>query len=443
MAHHRATLTRAGGATGRMRIWIDATQHDSSIRVFGMTLLERLFHTLRTAEVELEEIRVELPDADPDTERVPFGLPPGIVDALPIRWCRDAGAISVRLDRAIEEGGGSPMVVLSADTLIDTRVVHHLCAANGTVVFRSGEGKERGAVLRLEGSLDSEGRERAPRDEPSCILALADDLLERGVAKEFAEGDFDSYLTMLRRTLPPYLFRVASPAARDRVEHFLFWSNYKGSTDFLTRYIYPPLVWMMLRPLTRRRIHPHWVTGISWLATAASIPLFAAGAWVPGLALSYLMSVLDSVDGKLARLTYTSSKFGNVFDHALDIIHPPFWYMAWGYALGGGRFDSAPFQWSLWMLGIYSADRAITGIFKWRTSRSIHGFTPLDERVRTFISRRNVNLALFTVALALDWGIPGLGAAEVTLYGIVIWQVLCLGWHSERLVQFWNARSQH
>jgi phosphatidylglycerophosphate synthase len=350
--------------------------------------------------------------------------------------------MSSRLARALKDGGGGPTVVLSADTVVDTRIVHHLCAADGTVAFRSGEGDERGAVLRLEGGLDSHGADVATRAEPASVLHLADDLVARGVAKELNDGGIDSYLPMLRRSLAPYLFRVASPAARDRVEHFLFLSNYKGSTDFLTRFVYPPLVWMMVRPLARWRVHPNWVTGISWLATAASLPLFAAGAWVPGLAMSYLMTVLDSVDGKLARLTYKSSRFGLVFDHALDIIHPPLWYMAWGYALGGSDIASAPFQWSLWMLGVYVADRAITGIFKGRTKRSIHGFTPLDERMRTFISRRNVNLAFFTLALALDWAIPGLRAAEFTFYGIVIWQVLCFAWHAERLVQFWNTRPQ-
>jgi phosphatidylglycerophosphate synthase len=404
--------------------------------VFGMTLLERLLHAVRSADAEIAEVRVELPTGVP----VPSDLPGELADALPLRWSHGSESLASRLDRAIEEAGGDSLVVLSADTVVDTRVVRQLCASNGTMAFRGGEGEERGAALRIEGGLDSEGADTEGRAEPWSVLSLSDDLIARGVAKELHEGDFDTYLPMLRRSLAPFAFRITSPAVRDRFERFLFWSNYKGSTDFLTRYAYPPLVWMMVRPLARWRVHPNWITGISWLATAASLPLFAAGAWLPGLAMSYLMSVLDSVDGKLARLTYKSSKFGLVFDHALDIIHPPLWYMAWGYALGGGSFTAAPFQWSVWMLGVYVADRVITGIFKGRTKRSIHGFTPLDERMRTFISRRNVNLAFFTGALALDWAIPGLRAAEFTLYGIVIWQVLCFAWHFERLVQFWNAR---
>ena len=403
--------------------------------MFGMTLLERLLHAVRAADIPVTDVRVELPES----AGVPADLPAELLDTLPLRWFPGKGAVSSRLESALEEAGGAPILVLSADSVVDTRVVHHLCASNGTLAFRSGKGTERTAALRLEGRAADLA---AGESEPFSVLRLANHLVERGIAKELADGDFDSYLQMLRRSLAPYAFRVADPAARDRAEHFLFWSNYKGSTDFLTRYVYPPLVWRMVRPLARHRVHPNWVTGVSWAATLASIPLFAMGVWGTGLAMAYLMSVLDSVDGKLARLTYKSSRFGELFDHGLDVLHPPAWYLAWGYALGGGDVSSAPFQWSLWMFGIYAVDRVIPGLFKSRTGRSIHGFTPLDERMRTFISRRNVNLAAFTLALLLDRASPGLRAAEFTFYGIVVWQALCLVWHVERLAQFWNTRSQ-
>jgi hypothetical protein len=91
-------------------------------------------------------------------------------------------------------------------------------------------------------------------------------------------------------------------------------------------------------------------------------------------------------------------------------------------------------------LGFYIQDRIVTGIFKARHGTSIHDFTPLDERVRTFISRRNVNLILFTAALLLDWIAPGVQAAVATFYFIVAWQVVSAAWHFQRLVQFWNAR---
>ena len=43
--------------------------------------------------------------------------------------------------------------------------------------------------------------------------------------------------------------------------------------------------------------------------------------------------VLDTVDGKLARCTITSSKIGEAIDHGIDLVHPPFWWWAWGVGL--------------------------------------------------------------------------------------------------------------
>ena len=45
------------------------------------------------------------------------------------------------------------------------------------------------------------------------------------------------------------------------------------------------------------------------------------------------MTFLDTVDGKLARVTVTSSRVGHVLDHGVDLIHPPLWYIAWGLGL--------------------------------------------------------------------------------------------------------------
>ncbi|NNL66930.1 MAG: hypothetical protein HKP30_11850, partial [Myxococcales bacterium] len=229
-------------------------------------------------------------------------------------------------------------------------------------------------------------------------------------------------------------------ATAARVERELFWSNYKGSTDFMTRYVYPPLVWAMVRPLARRRVHPNWITAINWVACFGAIPFFAAGDWLPGLALAYWMSVLDSVDGKLARLTHTSSKIGDVADHGLDIIHPPFWTLAWGFALGGGTTASLAWQVGVLNFGLYATDRIVTAIFRQRTGRSIHGVTPLDVRMRTVISRRNVNLALLTVALLVDFALGTRGVALGTFYFVVAWQAFSLLWHVQRLWVFFGVR---
>ena len=55
-----------------MRIWIDATNPRSELRIFGMTLLERQLHTLLEAGLEPTEVYVQLAS---ETAPLPSLLP--------------------------------------------------------------------------------------------------------------------------------------------------------------------------------------------------------------------------------------------------------------------------------------------------------------------------------------------------------------------------------
>jgi phosphatidylglycerophosphate synthase len=408
---------------------VDATQPACELRLFGMTLLERLLRTLVQSGGVLREVRIELPaGANP-----PAGLPADLLAALPLCWSSSSLPIAQRFRLALEDAQ-EPLLAVSADTVVDARLLQHFQSATGSLAFVAPGPEPGGALLRLENPLP--GLSGGDRD----LAALAGRALATGAARAFTGSEFDGYNANLRRTVSPYVLKIRDAASRNRVERFLFESNYKGSTDFMTKYVYPPLVWLSVRPLARWRVHPNWVTAVSIVATFAAVPAFAAGDWLLGMALAYGMSVLDSVDGKLARLTLTSSRLGGVLDHGLDMVHPPLWYLAWGWALGGGQVASPPFAMALLMTGVYVVDRAIAGIFRGRTGVSIHDCTKLDARLRTFISRRNVNIVLFTLALAADALRPGLGAALACFYLIVGWQVVCCLWHAQRLAHFWSAR---
>jgi len=394
-----------------------------------MTLLERLLRALMQTGGELREVRVELPAGAP----APATLPAEILAALPLHWSNQAAPLAQRFRQALADAQ-EPLLALSADTVVDDRLLLHFQSATGSLAFVGRGAEPRGALLRLENELP--GVAEGDVD----LVALAKRALATGAARAFKPPEFDSYIANLRRSLDPYVLRIRDAAGRDRVERFLFRSNYKGSTDFMTKYVYPPLVWRILRPLARWRVRPNWVTGVSIAATFAAVPLFAGGHWLLGLALAYGMSLLDSVDGKLARLTFSSSWLGGVLDHGLDIVHPPLWYLAWAWALGAGQIGSLPFRLALLMTVVYIVDRVIAGVFRARTGVSIHDCTSLDAKLRTFISRRNVNVVLFTLALALDGLWPGLGAAPACFSFIVGWQVVSCLWHTQRIAHFWNAR---
>jgi phosphatidylglycerophosphate synthase len=260
---------------------------------------------------------------------------------------------------------------------------------------------------------------------------LGDALLASGAARELRLDAVAQHIANLRRDEPVYAFRIAADEVA-ATERWLFWSNYKGSTDFLTRWVFPPFVWALLRPLARLRVHPNWVTGLALVLCFGAIPLWATGHWGVGFVAAYAMAVLDSVDGKLARLTYTTSSIGNVMDHGADLIHPPFWYAAWAWGMAGGPIGPT-YELTLWLFGLYTLDRLLAPLFLFITGKSIHGYAPIDVKMRTFISRRNVNLPVFTLALPL-----GLGEAAIVF--VVAWQAACFVFHAVRVVQVWHEK---
>lgn len=401
-----------------VRIWIDATDPRSQLCVFGMSLLERQLQALRQAELSPSEVCIAVSQ---DTAPLPQ------LGQLPLRWERASGSVQDRLARAVSRANGEALIATEGRAVIDARLMHYVAHHPGSYAALGGEGEAHTVLLRLEHDALTESMPGAQ------LPALVQRHMTQAKLPALSLTDIPSYIPKLRRALPVYLFGVTDPHSRDAAERFLFWSNYKGSSDFFTTHVYPPLVWLLVRPLTRWRVHPNSVTLVSIVFTLAAVPLFSLGYWTAGFVLSYAMSVLDSVDGKLARLTFRSSRLGDWLDHGLDIIHPPLWYAAWAWGLSQGNPDSSMFQAALWMTGVYSLDRLVAGVFSWRHGRSIHGYTRLDERMRTCISRRNINLPLFMVGMLLGIPVP-------IFYLITAWQVVSFLFHIDRLVRFWKAQ---
>jgi phosphatidylglycerophosphate synthase len=381
-------------------VWIDAAR-GAGERVFGLTLLERHLKALKHRKVQPSEVIIDLGSheaADPveAKRRWPF----------PVRLVRGAGTIAQRLARSAI---ARRVLVLDAATLVDARLYDFMATQTRDVVAEDGAAAM--AWLSDTAALDASAAELSAA-LPASLPRLT-------------QAEFPGFIRNLRRTLPFYLFRVDSAQQRATVERFLFWSNYKGSTDFFTKYVYPPLVWVLVRPLARAHIHPNWVTIVSIVLTFAAVPLFGSGYFLAGFLCAYGMSVLDSVDGKLARLTFTDSKLGNVLDHGLDLVHPPFWYCAWAYGLAQGDVWSPVFVASIVMLILYVIDRLILKVYPTRFGRGLHTHAPMDGFVRTFISRRNINLPLFTVGYVTGFGVG-------TIYLIVLWQGLTCLYHGGR-----------
>jgi phosphatidylglycerophosphate synthase len=216
----------------------------------------------------------------------------------------------------------------------------------------------------------------------------------------------------------------------------MFMGTYKGATDLVTKHLWPVPAFHATRYLAPRGVSPNMVTLVGAVLMLIAFVLFLKGAYLAGLAAAWLMTFLDTVDGKLARVTLTSSRWGDVLDHGIDLVHPPFWYVAWanGLAAVGILWDSSLY-WTVigCILGGYVLQRLIEGAaIKW-LGLEIHIWRPIDTLFRQITARRNPNLVMLTVAALL--GRPDLG-----LIAVAAWTVICLVLHAVQLAQAFAAR---
>jgi phosphatidylglycerophosphate synthase len=240
----------------------------------------------------------------------------------------------------------------------------------------------------------------------------------------------------LRKKERPFMDRLVPENVR-ALERASYFGAYKGVTDLLTKYLWPEWALVLTRWAARIGMSPNQVTFVGASLCLAATWLFHEGWYWTGLAAGLVFMVLDTVDGKLARCTITSSKLGEAFDHGIDLVHPPFWWWAWGAGLHAyGRPLAEPVFW--WTLAAivagYGIQRLIEGAFILRFGMHIHVWRRFDSRFRLVTARRNPNMVILTAFLIAgrpDWG----------LVAVAAWTGLSLLVHLVQLLQATAAKA--
>lgn len=350
-----------------------------------------------------------------------------LAERLALQFAKEGLKDTVSLAEAARHNG--PVVVVRADAVIDQPLVPILLKRPHLLLVGEGANGQVPVAAQVQGAQAPAIAEvLAGRREATPDLKL--------LKRTPAELDADFWKT-LRKRETPYAMAV-SAANRDAVEWRMFMGTYKGATDIVTKHLWPLPAFHATRWLAPRGISPNMVTAAAALLMALAFWLFLEGRFLGGLAAAWAMTFLDTVDGKLARTTLAASKWGDIFDHGIDLVHPPFWYVAWALGLGaiGIVWPSALFWWVTGaILGGYVLQRAIEGIaIKW-LGLEIHIWRPIDTLFRQVTARRNPNLILLTLfALAgkPDWG----------LIAVALWTLACLVLHGLQLMQALSARRQ-
>lgn len=238
------------------------------------------------------------------------------------------------------------------------------------------------------------------------------------------------YNRQLRKLDCPFVRRLV-PETRREIERKSYFGAYKGVTDALTKYLWPELALGLTRIAASIGMTPNMVTAIGAALCVYATWLFAEGHYWTGMLAGFIFMVLDTVDGKLARCTITSSKWGNVADHGVDLIHPPFWWYFWGVGLASWGLALPTMTFTLVMVAViagYILQRVIEGLFIKDFGMDIHVWQRFDSRFRLITARRNPNMVILFVATLV-------GRPDIGLIALAWWTVISLVVHAVRLAQ--------
>lgn len=368
-----------GSLSHQLRVWILPEPTQSRVKIWGLSTTERLRRSFRAAGLSPNQIQVGSPDASAEQENFYLLIRSGYV-------------FDDRLVQAL---------VATPDTLLIT---------NGQTVAAHVHRSRCQEVIPLLSATTA---------TPPALQQLSG--LQTVTPLELAPA----YTATLRKTDPPYVLPASLHNSGD-LEARIFAASYKGVTDLVTKWVWPRPARIVTRWLANAGVHPNIVTLLSWVLVILAAVSFARGDFGLGLVAAWVMTFLDTVDGKLARVTLTSSTVGHVLDHGLDLVHPPFWYLAWALGIFGSTFWFAAS--TIIIVAGYLVGRLIEGLFMLAFKMEIHCWRPIDSFFRTLTARRNPNLILLTLGTLLgrpDWG----------FFLVAAWTVFSIGFHTIRLLQ--------
>jgi hypothetical protein len=337
------------------------------------------------------------------------------------RQLKEAGNVNL-LAMPVETTGSDRLLLLNASYLFEVRTLAGLMSKENVLLICPQDGGVAAALV------DS-AHIKAAR---SCIEGE----LDAGAVPiaSITPKDLTAFNETLRSAQTPFLEPVDANR-KVELENRLYGNAYRGITDLVTKFLWPRPAKKAVHVAATLGISPNTVTTIGLILVLMACYLFLQGQYFAGLAAGWLMTFLDTVDGKLARVTVQSSKFGHLYDHLIDLFHPPFWYVYWGMSLHGlepvlgfGQVDM------YWMIAAgYVVGRIVEGIFPMLGDCTIFTWKPFDAWFRLVTARRNPCLIILTLSAII--GQPAWGFVAVTFWTVFTTLILIF-----RLLQGFVAR---
>jgi len=188
---------------------------------------------------------------------------------------------------------------------------------------------------------------------------------------------------------------------REKSEHHQKW--------LVSTYFNRPVSNVITYFLIDRNVTPNQISAFTSLFSLLIFFSYAFGNFILGGILTQIVSIIDGVDGEIARAKNLCSNLGGVLDSIFDRLAEIL--ICLGVGFGVSAVKEAKIAWLFSTVGIigFMTDTYIAELVKARTSSPLHeAIGKLEEKLRFSPSDRGLKLLIICILSILDlpeWGV--------------------------------------
>jgi len=246
-------------------------------------------------------------------------------------------------------------------------------------------------------------------------------------AEIFDITQINSYIPSMRKEVKPFWIDIDTKEDLIKAKKLLIENACKGRNDLLATYINKPIENFIVSRLANTQITPNQVTILINIVAYTSTFLFLEGYLLFASILTFIVSFMDGVDGKLSRVKIVSSNIGKM-EHAFDFLFEHSWYIALAIYLSEAHGTSVILLCTFIPLFDGFSHYCAQAFGKAIKDRSLADYGRIERLFRKFDGRKNSYIIFILIGVLLN-------APFWSLVAISVWSLVSAIFYSSRTVK--------
>ncbi len=392
----------------------------SLIRLLGRSLIERAILTAKEAGIS-EFIIVIGYHGDKIKKRLGDGRRYGVkIEYVENReWKKENGVSVLKAKELLNEN----FILMMSDHVFDSRILKGLIntSSRNSVVLAVDRREplyEDTKVLEKDGKIVDIGKDIK---NSNCIdtgiflctpriFSYIEEIVKEGktvlsecIASAAKNNDaeiFDitgiqSYVSGMRKDIRPWWMDIDTEEDLKKAGEIIIENSSKGASDFLAHYVHRPIENRLVGYISNFSITPNQLTIIVNVLAYTVTVLFFLGYLLPASVLTFVVGVLDGIDGKLARVKLHSTRIGSL-EHSFDLLFEFSWFIALSLFLFRSTGSALPLILCMFIILFVAFYRHVYDLFRKSMGKSLDDSGDFERMFRRVAGRRNLyNISIF------------------------------------------------